>query len=449
MVEIKASLTSGPVGKTLIKLTVPMIFGLMSVIGFSIVDTFFVAQLGTAELAAMSFTFPVVTFFSSIALGIGTGASSVISRAIGEGNSSKVRRLTTDSIVLSFLIVVIFLTIGLFTIDPLFRLLGASDKILPLINEYMSIWYYGMCFVIVPMVGNSAIRAAGDSKTPGIIMVIAAVTNVILDPIFIFGFFGVPALGLKGAAIATVMARAFTMFASLWVLHYKKKMITLKITDFKEIIDSWYQVLYIGLPSALSRAIIPLSIGVVTAFIAMFGQDAVAAYGVVTRIEAFSLLIIMAISAVFGPYVGQNWSSSNYSRVYDGIFLIFKFSLIYSIFIVIFLGLFSKYLIMIFDDSPQVISFAVLYLLFVPFSYFFESIRMIFTAFFNALGKPIPATLMVMGKMFLLIIPLTFIGMKAGGVIGIFIAISLSNIICGLISYYYTINELKSKISQL
>ncbi len=159
-----ASLTEGPIGPTLIKLTVPMLFGIMGMVVFNLVDTIYVGRLGTAELAALSFTFPVVMVVTSIGLGIGVGASSLISFAIGEGNHSKVQRITSDSLVLSLLLVTVFISIGYFTIDPLFTALGATPEILILIHQYMEIWYLGVPFVIVPMVGNNALRAKGDMK---------------------------------------------------------------------------------------------------------------------------------------------------------------------------------------------------------------------------------------------------------------------------------------------
>ena len=151
-----ASLTEGPIGSTLVKLTIPMLFGIMGMVIFNLVDTIYVGRLGTAELAALSFTFPVVMVVTSIGLGIGVGASSLISFAIGEGNHNKVQRITSDSLVLSLLLVLIFISVGYFTIDPLFTALGASPEILVLIHEYMDIWYLGVPFVVVPMVGNNA-----------------------------------------------------------------------------------------------------------------------------------------------------------------------------------------------------------------------------------------------------------------------------------------------------
>ena len=136
-----AKLIEGPVQKTLIRLTIPMMLGMLGMIIFNLSDTFFVGQLGTNQLAALSFTFPVVLVVGSLAMGLGIGASAVISRAIEEGNHYKVKRLTTDSLTLSLIFVGFFALFGLITINPLFRLLGASGEVLTYISQYMTIWY--------------------------------------------------------------------------------------------------------------------------------------------------------------------------------------------------------------------------------------------------------------------------------------------------------------------
>ena len=144
----KAKLTEGSVGRTLVFVTLPMMVGIVGMVAFNLVDTFFVGRLGTLELAAMGFTFPVVMVVGSIARGLGVGVSSVVSRAIGQGDHHKVQRLTTDGLLLSVLIVLVFAVAGLLSIEPLFRMLGASEDILPLIKAYMRIWYFGIMNVL-------------------------------------------------------------------------------------------------------------------------------------------------------------------------------------------------------------------------------------------------------------------------------------------------------------
>ena len=211
----KATLTEGPVRPHLISLTVPMVWGILAMMAFNIIDTWFVAQLGEKELAAMSFTFPVVMSLISIGIGMMAGTASIIARVMGKGDLSRVRRLTTDAALLGIIISILFSIAGLMTLDWVFLAMGAEPDILPLIREYMVTWYYGFIFFLVPMVGLGAVRATGDSKLQSQIMVAAAVVNVILDPLLIFGLWGFPELGIQGAALATVIARGSSFFYRL------------------------------------------------------------------------------------------------------------------------------------------------------------------------------------------------------------------------------------------
>ena len=147
-------------------------------------------------------------------------------------------RVTTDSLILSVLIVVFFIIIGLLTLNPLFSALGAAPELMPSIRSYMTIWYVGMVFLVIPMVGNNAMRATGDTISPSLIMVMAAVVNVILDPLLIFGWCGFPRLGLQGAALATVFARALSLVVSISILHFRKRMLSWAVPTLRQFWES-------------------------------------------------------------------------------------------------------------------------------------------------------------------------------------------------------------------
>ena len=219
-------MTEGPVGSSLIRLSVPMIFGLISIMLIGLVDTFYISLIGVRELVAISFIFPVTFTLLSFSFGIGIGAAAVISRAIGEGDQHRVRRLTTDSLLLVSLIITCVAAISFFSLETIFTLIGATEESIQLIKEYMVPWLAGVVFVVIPIVGNSAIRATGDTKTPSLIMMIAAGVNAVLDPLLIFGYGPFPELGIKCAAIATVISYFSIMIAGLWVLGKRERMLT-------------------------------------------------------------------------------------------------------------------------------------------------------------------------------------------------------------------------------
>ena len=327
--ENKAKLLQGSVGKTLISLAAPMAFGIMAIILFTVVDTFYIGQLGAEPLAAMGFTFPISYIVMSIAMGLSVGTSSTIARAIGEGHQLKVQRLATDGLGLAFLIVTCFSLIGLTNLNTIFSLIGAKGEILKLISDYMIPWCLGVGLLVIPMVGNGAIRATGDAKTPAIIMTIAGLVNIILDPFLIFGIGPFPRLELRGAALATVVSWGVTFTASLWILGKREGMIRLPVFDPKRTFDSWKQILYIGVPAAGTNVMEPLSMAVITRMISEYGEEAVAALGVGGRLEALSLIGLWGLSMAMTPFVGQNFGAGNYDRIRAALRFGSKFSLVW------------------------------------------------------------------------------------------------------------------------
>jgi len=434
---MKLQLTEGKISLLLLKLTLPMIWGVFALIGFNIIDTYFVGQLGTNELAAMSFTFPVITLLGSVSMGLGTGAASIIARAIGEGDRYKVKRLTTDSLTLSLLIVAILVVLGLTTIDPVFTALGAKAEILPLIRQYMETWYFGVIFLVVPMVGTSAIRAAGNTLIPSVVMTVAGIVNAVLDPILIFGVGAIPGMGLQGAALATVISRATTLVASLFFLHYHEQMISWKLPSFKVLLQNWQNILYIGIPATGTSMITPISITFITRLMASYGTAAVAGFGVASKVEMFSIIVPLALSASFSPFVGQNWGAKKYDRVHLGLRFGFQFCLFWGVMAAIALGIGGSWVAAIFDKDPEVVKVAAKYLLIVPISYGASGIILISNATFNALGKPLPSLLITITRMLFLYVPLAYLGSWLFGINGVFAAACFANLAVGIGAYFW------------
>ncbi len=437
MRNIHARLTEGSVSRHLFKLTLPMAWGILAIMAFNATDTWFVAQLGTRELAAMSFTFPVVMVLISLGIGLMAGTSSVLARAIGQRDHGRVRRITTDALVLSALLSLVVTSVGLLTFEPLFRLLGASEALLPLISDYMTTWYAGYVFLLVPMVGMGAIRATGDSTFQSRLLIAAAVINVILDPLLIFGWLGFPRLEIQGAALATVLARAMTLVAGFYFLQFKMPMITYERPPWSNVWASWKGVLHVGLPATGTNIIIPLSTGVIVAIIAGFGSHAVAGFGVAVRIEGMALVIFYAMSAVIGPFVGQNLGAGKGERIREAMKLSALFCLGFGALIALLLGLGAEWLTRLFNEETAVVAVGASYLHLVPLSYGTAGIIMVVNAAFNGLGRPLPAVVISITRMGVLYVPLAYVGAHLFGVNGVFVAATLSNLLVGTAAFVW------------
>ena len=433
--ENKAKLLQGPVGKTLISLAIPMAFGIMAIILFAIVDTLYIGRLGAEPLAAMGFIFPINFIVMNLTRGLSVGISSTIARAIGEGNQPKAQRLATDGLSLAVLIVTVLSLIGLTQLHTIFSLMGAKGEMLALISDYMIPWCLGVGFLIIPMIGVGALRATGDTKTPAIIMTIAGIINIVLDPFLIFGIGPFPRLELQGAALATVASWVVSFAASLWILGKRERMIRLPLFDPKRTFDSWKQILHIGVPAAGTNVMDPLSMAIIIRIISKYGEESVAAFGVGGLLGALLLIGIRALSLAVSPFVGQNFGAGNYNRIRAALRFGVKFSLVWGGLAFAFLYLLSGIIAPIFNDNKAVITSIVLFLQIVPISYGMYGISTLVNSMFNALGKPLQASLVVILHLFAFVLPLAYLGSMVYGLKGIFVGIAAGNAVVGIIAY--------------
>jgi putative MATE family efflux protein len=338
--------------------------------------------------------------------------------------------------------------VGLATINPVFTLLGATPDILPLIRQYMTIWYVGMVFVTVPMVGNNAIRASGDTKTPSLIMMTAAGINVILDPLLIFGLAGFPRLELAGAALATVIGRAITLVLSLSILHFREKMVDFSVQAIHNVRDSWKKVLYISVPSAATNVMIPLSMAVIVRMVAQFGTSAVAAVGAGTRVESFALMVIMALGASLIPFIGQNWGAGNLDRVHLAQRYSNRFTFWWGLLCVVVFLLIAPPVARLFSQDPDVVDGIISYLWIVPIGYGLQGINLLASASFNAVNRPLAAASLSLIRMFVLYIPLAYFGAQLFGLRGLFGGISVANVVAGIIALLWLAHARKRQLQQ-
>ncbi len=424
-------------GKALIKLAWPMLVGMLALTIFSVVDTWYVSRLGTLELAAMSFTFPVVMLLNGVTLGIGVGLTSVVSNKIGEKAIEEVRCYTRDGLGLAMLIVVIFTVAGLLTIKPLFRAMGATEEILPLVSDYMTIWYFGAAAVVIPMVGNGAIRGTGDTVTPMWIMTIAAILNIILDPLLIFGIGPFPRMELEGAALATVIARAGTMVASLYVLGIRDKLINPRIPKLREMFKHWRDVMEVGIYAAIIHLLVPLSSGLLTRLVASYGPEAVAAFGAGTRIEMFAAMIPIAMASGMMVYTGQHWGAKKYDRLIIGINRAQQFVIIAGAFIYLLITTTASPLARLFSSEVTVIEPLVFYLRVALAGLMLESLSSVGGSVFNGIRRPKTAFIIFFFRFILLLLPLAWIGGLLAGVKGLFVGFFAAKVITGFVAWRF------------
>lgn len=440
--------TTGPVSTHLRQMTIPMIWGIFAVVAVNVTDTFFVARLGTLPLAAMGFAFPVAMIMFALGIGLSAGTTSVIARAIGRNDKDRVKRLTTDALSLAFAVSSLFALIGILTIDPAFRLLGADDATMPYIRAYMVPWYIGIVFLIVPMVGNGALRACGDAKWPSIIMIGSAAMNAVLDPILIFGLLGAPRLEIAGAAWATLIARVSTLVAAMAILHFREKLITTLTPGWACFVQSGRDVLHVAVPATVTQILNPVGATLLTAIVASSGTGAVAAFGVAVRIEGIALVILYALSAVIGSIAGQNWGAGLISRSREALLQCFWFCAALGATGGLILFFAASFVTPLFDPDPEISRIADLYLRIVPWSFAFHGAVMVACAFFNGVGMPGPSLLITFLRVLCLMVPFAYLGDYLAGLPGIFWAIAAANLLSGIVSIVWSLRTCQNALAR-
>jgi putative MATE family efflux protein len=426
-----ARLTEGPVSKSIFSLMLPMMLGMVAIITNNLAGAFFIARVSTDQLAAISFTFPVSFIVGAIAMALGTGTSSVVSRMFGSGNREDVRRITLHAMLLAVASGLVVLLIGIATIDPMFRLLGADETTLPYIHRYMSIYYWGGIFLVAPMIANSVLRASGDAKRPALIMTTAAVLNIIIDPVLIFGLFGFPRMEIAGAALGGVISNMLTFCASAYFVMHREKLVNFAAPAFDTLIDSWRRILHVGIPSLTSSLMAPVTTAFITSQVAKFGHDAVAGFGLASRVEGLTVLAFMALSAAMTPFTGQNFGAKRLDRVEEGVRFAYRFAWMYGAGVAVFMWLFAGLITRGFALEPGAQHAALLQMWIVPLSYIGLGMAMTTNGAFNAMGKPMAAMWVSLSRTVMVYAPLAWVLSHFFGLVGIFVAAAVANLVAG------------------
>ena len=428
------SLTKDDIQPTLVAMTLPMLVGMITLMTFNLVDTFFISMLGTVQLAAISFTFPVSFTLISLSIGLSIGTSAVIAKALGGGNLTEARTDGQVALWLSAVLVALLAVLGYVFTGPLFTALGADADTLSYIRQYMDIWFCGAILLVLPMVGNAVLRASGDTKTPSLIMACSGLVNAVLDPILIFGLGPLPAMGMHGAAIATVISWLFGSALILYLL-VKRGLIATGWIKPVLLLSICRKILRIGLPAAGANMLTPLAMGVLTAIMASYGAAAVAAFGVGARLESIACLVVLALSMTLPPFVSQNYGAGLMSRVQQAYRLCARFVMLWQFGIYILLALLAYPVATLFSDEPEVIRILCQFIWIVPLAYGLQGITILTNSSFNALHQPGSALVLSLIRLFVFYVPLAWLGGKLYGITGLFMGCVLANILTATLAW--------------
>ena len=429
------NLVDGSIQRSLIRMTTPMIIGMLALFTFQLVDTWFISFLGTESLTAISFTFPVTFTVMSLAIGLGIGASAVVAKALGSSQFEKAKEAATVINYISLILACLVVIISWILMEDIFTLMGANDRLLIPIRDYMVVWLPGSVLVVCIMTSNSILRGYGDTKTPSILMAAAAFSNALLDPLFIFGIGPFPELGIQGAALATVISWMLGFCYLFYLLVFKMELVSRSLPNKTTLKNSGLDMLSIGVPAAGANMMTPLAAGIMTAIAAGFGDSTVAAFGVGARIEPIATLLVLAISSSLPPLISQNYGAGRLDRIKEAYRIATRFILVWQLIIYLLLAVGAGILASIFSEDPEVVEAIKLFVWIMPLGYGLQGIIILTNSSLNALHRPLNALILSIARFFVFYVPLAYVGSVYFGLYGFFAGAVCGNLLMAMISW--------------
>ena len=438
-----AGFTEGSVGRHLVRLGSFMAMGSLSMNFARFAEAIYLGFVGTEALAAMGFAFPITIFLFAFAGGIGTGASSVIARAYGAGDRAQAARLVTHAELLVLIVGVVAGAFGLVFAEDVVALLGAQGEVRTMAAEYLSVYMLGFPLFMLSMVGSTLLRATGSAASPGVVMTTGSVIQIAMGPLLIFGWLGFPELGIAGAAWAYVASRVFSV-ALYIVILVRVRMVSWSLEDLGK---SWWAILHVGGPATASGLIMPVSMLVITRLLAGHGHEVVAGYTVASRVETMVHMVLWSASSSISPFVGQNWGARNYARVRRAMRLANWFCLAWGVVTFVVLAIAGDAVVRLIDPNETVRAVAAMFFLIIPLSIGFMGVMQVATSCFNALGQPLPPLTISFARSIAFYVPLAILGDYLWGYVGIFLATAFSNVLLGILAWYWNRVVVKREIA--
>ncbi len=433
------------VPSVIVKMAVPMLAGTFAMNMYNLTNAWFVSRLGTEALAAFSFTFPVVMLLTFLSRGLGSGAMTLIAHAIGGRNHKKAATVTTHAIILSLLFGAMISVLGLLTITPIFSRLGAAGAVLEMTMHYMKIWYLGAVIMVLQIVVSDIIIGTGNTKAVSVLMVGSTVINIVLDMGFILGMFGMPQMGIAGAAIATILSQMAALAAAFYILAKKVKLIDWDVLTPDRLFESWTNILKFSIPGSLGMIMTPVSSAVITKLAAGYGNEAIAAMGVAGRIEMFAFMIPMTVGMSLIPFVAQNYGAGRMDRIRRARKDTMTFAVLYGIFIALLFIVFAESLAGLFSGEQKVIDVLCSYIYITSMGYGMLEVHRYAGFSLTGAHEPLQASALNIIRVIVLLIPFSMAGSAVFGLNGIFWGRLTTDILAGCIGIWWSGRMLSSK----
>lgn len=429
------------ISKVLLKLSVPAATGLFVMVLYNIVDTIFIGQgVGSLGIAGLAIVMPIQMLIGTMGQAIGIGGASIISRSLGEGNFDKVNRTFGNLIGLVILLSLVFVPTSYFYMDYVLYLFGAQSNILPFAKDYFVIVLLGTPFLSFLMMSNNVIRAEGNAKTPMYSMILSALLNTILDPIFIFTL----DMGIKGAALATVISQFFAFVFVLWFYFSGQSIMKVKLKDFFLEASIVKEVFSLGASTLARQGAQSILSAILNHSLFVYGGElSVAVWGVLDRIIRLTIFPIIGLIQGSLVIIGFNYGAKKFRRVYDTLKISNNWAIIILIIGFLIIMVFAKTIISVFSNDPVLIEkgthAARLVFMLMPLWGF----QMIGASYFQAIGKALPAFVLTLSRQMLFLIPLVLVMPMFFGLDGLWYSFAISDLVSAVVTIIFLLPEIK------
>ncbi len=390
--------------KSLFKLAFPIFITMFVQVAYNISDAIFVGRLGAEAIAAITFSFPIFILMISINTGIGIGMGSKISRHLGANQKKSADSTATHGMIISIFMAFIVFISGSIYINDLVSLLGAADNVKPIAIEYLAVMLFAPFLMFPVGIFNQIFNGQGDTKTPMKIIIFALILNVILDPIFIYAL----GFGVKGAAYATISALGCSLIA-FFTLFLRKSNVRFIVKDFR---PKWHiirRILSVGIPATITMVTMSIYLFFINRFMAHFGTDYVATFGIVARLESVAIMPITSISLAIMTLTGIFYGAKNFDLLNDIIWYSLRITVLVSILIGALFFAIPGVLFMIFTNETSIIQLGVTYMRINALTFPFMAITAIMSRATQGLGHGIPGMIINLTRVIFIAIPLSYI----------------------------------------
>ncbi len=443
------NLTKGNISKLILSMAIPAAIGMFFQTMFNVTDTFYVGLISTEALAAMTMAFPIFMLIIGLGNGISVGSAALISNFLGENKKEIAKKYAWQAIGFSIIISAILMILGLTFIDPLLKFMGATVITIALAKDYALIILYGAPLFILVHTLNAGLMSIGDTKSLRNALVIGFFLNLILDPFFMYGWLGFPAMGIKGIALCTVIIQFLSMIY-LFIKVIKSKIISFdKIKNVIPNLKFYKNIAKQGFPASLNMIIMSVGMIILMYFLKAFGDAAIAAWGVASRIEQIIGLPAIGLGMAMLAISGQNNGAKKYTRIKQALNTSLKYGLYMILTGAILIIIFAKQLITFFTADPQVIAIGIIALRISAITIFGHMLFQINSTTLQGLKKPLIPMFLALFKQFIIPISFFFLFIKILnlGIIGIWLGLMLGTFIAAFVLSYIVRRKLNRLIT--